>query len=435
LDDLKPTRTCSSTKARDREKKKRQRGTGSVFLRKDSNVWSYQIYVNGKRERGSTECRTKREAEAFVQRKLAEYSTGISAPSSSKVIVEQLMDDLLLRHKNDGNKSVEDDESRWSIHIQPFFGHLRATQVTSDLIERYINERKKERTRSKKPPENATINRELALLKAAFNYGAEKTPPKVLRTPYFRMLEERNVRKGFVKDAEYIKLAEATAKEETAKLRPWLRGMFESGWCYGWREDELRGLRVRQFDPMARTILLEPGETKNDVPRQTPPMDETIYQLICACTVDKSPDDLIFTRDDGKPIKDFRGAWWKACVAAGVGKFVCKECSEIVKEQICKSCGGRREYKGLLFHDLRRTGVRNMVRNGISEKVAMIISGHKTRSVFDRYNITSYDDLAKAGERIRDGRERIMQQAKEFDHRTATVNNERGSGDKGKDIN
>ena len=103
--------------------------------------------------------------------------------------------------------------------------------------------------------------------------------------------------------------------------------------------------------------------------------------------------------------------------------------------KICKSCGGRREYEGLLFHDLRPTGVRNMIRNGISEKVAMIISGHKTRSVFDRYNITSYDDLTKARERIRDGRERIKQQAKEFDHRTATVGIKNGADDKGKRIN
>jgi integrase len=135
------------------------------------------------------------------------------------------------------------------------------------------------------------IDRELALLKAAFNNGAEKTPAKLARTPHFRMLEERNVRKGFLKDAEYMRLADATAKEETAKLRPWLRAMFESGWCYGWREDEIQSLRVRQFDPMARTILLEPGETKNDVPRWTPPMDETIFQLISACTAGKSPDE------------------------------------------------------------------------------------------------------------------------------------------------
>jgi integrase len=267
---------------------KRQRGTGSIYLPPGSTVWAYQIYVNGQRERGTTGCRKEREAEAFVRRKIAEYSVGLSAPKTEKVTVRELMEDLLLRHKNDGNKTVEDGESRWRNHIGPFFGHLRAAQVSSDLIEKYINKRKEKLTRSKRPPENGTINRELALLKAAFNYGAEKTPPKVARVPHFRMLEERNVRKGFLKDSEYIRLAQTTAKEETAKLRPWLRAMFESGWCYGWREDEIQSLRVNQFDAMARIILLEPGETKNDIPRQTPPMDETIYQLIIACTVGKN---------------------------------------------------------------------------------------------------------------------------------------------------
>ncbi len=414
---------------------KRQRGTGSIYLPAESSVWAYQIYVNGRRYRGSTGLRNIREAEGFVRRKVAEYSIGISCPNVEKVTVKELVEDLLVRHSNDGNKSLADDESRWRNHIQPFFAHLRATQVSSDLIEKYINDRKTHVTRSKTPPANGTINRELSLLKAAFNYGAEKTPPKVMRTPHFRMLEERNVRKGFLPDAAYIKIAETTTAEPTAQLRPWLRGMFEAAWCYGWREGEIQNLRVSQFDPVARVIYLEPGETKNDVPRRTPPMDETIYQLISACVVGKIATDFIFTRDNGEPIRDFRDAWWKSCVAAGRGAFLCKECGHMVPGMRCDFCLGERVYEGLLFHDLRRTGIRNMIRNGVPEKVAMLISGHKTRSVFDRYNITNYEDLVDAGRKINEGRERIQKDVRDFDHRTATVKGESGTHDKPKGIN
>ena len=85
-------------------------------------------------------------------------------------------------------------------------------------------------------------------------------------------------------------------------------------------------------------------------------------------------DELVFTRGKGKAVADFRGTWDKITLAAGC--------------------------PGLLCHDLRRSAVRNMVRAGIPEVVSMRISGHKTRNVFDRYNIVSERDLADAAKKL-----------------------------------
>ena len=75
-----------------------------------------------------------------------------------------------------------------------------------------------------------------------------------------------------------------------------------------------------------------------------------------------------------RAITAFTKAWKTACIAAG--------------------CPGR------IPHDLRRTAIRNMVRRGVVDAVAMKLAGHKTRSVFDRYNVVSDSDLRTAASQL-----------------------------------
>lgn len=268
--------------------------------------------------------------------------------------------------------------------------------VGSSQIAAYIAARQEEGAK------NASINRELAALKRMFKLGV--LSQKVHAVPHFPHLEERNVRTGFVEEAQYTKLARECAKEGL-----WMRALLEVAYNFGWRRSELLNLRVKQVDLLERIIRLEPGTTKNDEGREVA-MTDAVYLLLQHCVLGKRPEDFVFTREDGEPVRDFRDAWAKVCCAAGVGQMVCATC--LLPGNECKCEGEKKQvYRGLIFHDLRRTGARNLKRAGVSETVAMKIGGWKTRSVFDRYSIVSESDLRDAARKLE----------RQFDHSSSIV--------------
>ena len=123
---------------------------------------------------------------------------------------------------------------------------------------------------------------------------------------------------------------------------------------------------------------MEPGETKNQEGR-TVFMDPELQEVTNKQWENRKRSGklcpLVFpSRDGSSPIGDYRSPWNAACKKAGIGRR--------------------------LFHDFRRTAVRNMIRAGVPERVAMTISGHKTRSIFDRYNIVSEGDLKDAAKKL-----------------------------------
>lgn len=372
-------------------KSRRERGSGSVFKPrfrdKDGQVrecphWRISYYRHGLRFVENTKSDKITVAKELLKRRLGEISAGnFTPPSADRTRVEELADALFRDYRVSGRKWLRDATNRWAKRVGPFFGKLRAVDVTTDMINRYVEQRLAQGA------ENATINRELALLRRAFNLGYHSTPRKVHQVPHFPHLKENPPRQGFVDGAQYRRLCEHCREF-------WLRALLAVAYAFGFRKGELVGLRVRQVNLLDRTIMLDPGSTKNDDAKLVA-MTGEVHQLLVECVRGKGPDDFVFTRKAGSPIVDMRDAWYDLCERAGLGEFVAGK-------------DGRPKWKGLILHDLRRSAVRNMVRSGVPERVAMRISGHRTRAVFDRYNIVSEADLADAARKIERGRENSL---------------------------
>ena len=361
---------------------RRPRGTGRIYQQKGSAVWWIKFYPNGEPFRESTGTSDKRKATRALNLRLAEVTMGkFLGPNIERIGIEELAQDFLRDYRVNGKASLDDVEARWRLHIKPFFGSLRASQVTSSLLNAYVDKRQVAGA------QNATINRELAALKRMFNLGRKATAPKVVFVPAFLRLAENNVRQGFLEDAQYEKLLESCPEL-------WFQTVVELGATYGWRIDELKKLRVNQIELANWVIRLHPGTTKNKEGREVK-MTKIVQTLLTLCVEGKGPEDYVLTRPSGKRLKDFRGTWERACKAAGV--------------------------PNLLFHDLRRTAARNYRRAGIAEGVIMKIGGWKTRSVFERYAIVSHADVEDAVVKLEARRNRLR-------HETAQQGEGSGAG-------
>ena len=152
-------------------------------------------------------------------------------------------------------------------------------------------------------------------------------------------------------------------------------------------------LKVSQVDLLDRSIRLERGDTKNGEAK-TVSLTAECYQLVSQMVRGKRPEDYLLTRANGKRVKDFRETWDALVADAGL--------------------------PWLLLHDLRRSSVSNMIRRGVPERVAMEISGHKTRSVFERYNIVNKTDLRDAARKLEAGAKAELERAAELEREIPT---------------
>lgn len=353
----------------------RNRGDGRIFARKGTTSLWCQYNLRGKQYRESTGTADPEKAAKYLKRRLKEVGAdqiGAKAfvgPQQERITVAELLDSLESDYKLRGKDSPQ---FQCHIkHVRAYFGTWRALEVTAEAVDRFISEQlKADGDRRAMAP--ATINRSTQLLRQAFKLATDRR--RLSTIPLIRHLSESgNVRQGFFTEAEL--------EAVVTHLPDYLKDYVRFAALTGWRKSECASLRWEDVD--AEIIRLRPENSKNREGRTVPligELAELIERRRKAKTVRTKDGDtetvtiaaLVF-HNAGHAIVDLRKAWATACKFANV--------------------------PGRLFHDLRRCAVRNMIRAGVPTDIARSISGHKTASIFSRYNIVAEDQKRDAMER------------------------------------
>ena len=344
-------------------------GFGRIYQR--GRTWWIQYNHRGKKHRETSKS-TKRSVavKLLKQRQVEMQSGGPVGADVEKTTFEDLSEMVVTDYIANGKRSIRTARSALK-HLESFFSRARVVDIRADRLTAYVRYRRE----SDQEPANATIARELAILKHALSLG--ERAGKVRGRPLFPKVLVKNTRKGFFEEKDF----RAVLRHLPEHLRPLVRFLRYTGWRVG----EVVSLRWSQVDFRSGTIRLEPGSTKNDEGRVFPfcsfPALEDVLrqQRKHATTVGRELGRIVpwlFHRKGGKEIKSFRKAWRAACRKAG--------------------CPGR------FVHDLRRTAVRDLERAGVPRSVATKLTGHKTEAVYRRYAIASENDLAEGVQKLSD---------------------------------
>lgn len=354
------------------------RGEGRIFRRRRSGFWWCEYYLHGKQFRESTKETDEKKAWKYLERRLDEVGADrigakkFVGPQAERILVSCGITELWDRKPNcdclccalERDYRLRDKASAQNLsnlkRLRTDFALKKASALSADNVDSYIEGRISEGDAP------ASVNRVTQLLRQSFNLATQRK--RLASAPFIRRLSEAgNVRRGYSSEAEVRCIVE--------HLPEYLRDFTLWGYETGMRKGEIRSLGWADLD--GDRLHLRAENAKNGEGRFFPLEGELadIIERRRAARQLTRPDGTvslsrwIFHRD-GDPVGDFRKAWATDCRLAGVERR--------------------------LFHDLRRTAVRDMRRAGISETVAMSISGHKTRSMFDRYNISDDRDQREA---------------------------------------
>jgi integrase len=330
----------------------RREPTGSVYQR--GATWWVRIYHGQALPyRESSRSDDKAVGEKLLAKRLAEMGIGRFRPRAESYSFAKLEKGIRADYKARKLRTLRRLEIELR-YLRKFFGRRYASDITRSLVREY------QTYRLDQGAANATVNREVMGLKRMLTLAEDAIGPSI-RMP---SLEEDNVREGFVTAEQFERIR--------TMLPGWpLDDLTAFAFYSAWRISEVKTLRWKFVDLGSRSLRLSWRKSKNKKGRELPLIGE-LWNIIDRADKNRAPNcEYVFHRN-GKPVKDFRQSWVNARQMA--------------------------EQNEALVHDLRRSGIKRL-RRVADEKTIMSISGHRSRSTFDRYQIVDSTDMGNALER------------------------------------
>jgi len=338
--------------------RKRDRGQGSIIRRPGTkNLYIRYYAADGRQIQEAAGSCVKEVAENLLQQRLGERGLGIKPAQDVKTLkYEDLRDSYVEEHSNSRFASAKSSIE----HLNDFFAEMSVLDIDTDTIRAFI---KKKREQGLADP---SIRRILVNLRSMFNQAKREGKIRHTDVPYFPMPTDSKPRKGFLAPSDFQKLLD----QFPANLKPVVKFSYITGCRIGAAKKITWSMVAKDCSEIEL-----PGEITKTGEPLTLPLVGPLAEV--ATTLKK------MFRDESKPVfdvRDLRYSWYKACAASGFGVYDSKT----------------RVYRGLKLHDFRRSAARNLIRAGVDRGTAMSITGHKTESVFERYNITDATDRKDA---------------------------------------
>jgi len=386
------------------------RGDGRVFRRKGSPfLWCAYYDAKGveKREvclkRNGEKLEATTENDELARKYLRKQVDAVSAeklggpaflgPEMRRLSLNAILDKLEAHYKLGGKRGIPREIGpQMKSHIKPlraFLGDRRAVAIDMTKVQEFVS------FLLSKRKQNATINRSLQLLKQA--YKVSKLPCAF--SDLSLLDESANVRKGKFSQPEVARLL--------ITLPKYLADVAEFAYETGARAGEI--LKMRWNYVKGDAIEVPALDTKNRKARSIV-ITDTVLEIIARRRKARVPScDLVF-HHEGNAIKDYRKAWYSACVLNGLGRFLCRICrnehgtrdSVLDAERQCPKCGKKWEvpkYEGSIMHDFRRSAAHDMWRAGSTIEECMEVTGHATQAMFKRYADLFSEDERRAMQR------------------------------------